>query len=524
MIKTIHPTKKYGFLLLTCLISNLWILPLFSTENFYNVCEFGATGKGDTYDTNAVQTAIDQAIENGGGTVFFPAGKYLLKTIFLGDNITLFLETGAIILGSTDRNSYNPENGAFLDSSGKKFGSALIFARDKQNIVIKGNGIIDGQGYTEYFPKQKGLSRPSIIRFIRCNNVRIQDITLTNSAAWVQHYVECEDLMIQGITVTSFSNNNNDGLDIDGCQRVIIRGCSINSEDDSIVLKSLSNKGCRDIVISDCMVSGLKSAIKTGTESLGGFENITITNCTFYGTRGISLLSVDGGNLNNITISNISMRDSYAVIVMRHGERMRDYGIEKDQRPSEPGIFKNIMISNIQAIRVTESNDFICGIKGYPIENVTLNNIRIQYAGGGKVSDTNRAIPELDDDYPKAKMFGVLPAYGFFIRHAKNIKLHDIELSYENEEYRSVLLCEDVDQLELDNIYGQSNKDAAPFILLKNTSNVSVKDCYPRPGTDTFMKVTGEGSRNIALYDSSMINALKIVDADDVSADQIKLY
>ncbi len=283
----------------------------------------------------------------------------------------------------------------------------MIQQRYKEQLIRRqetGEGIIDGQGYAKYFPRDNGVTRPSIIRFIRCKNVKIENITLKNSAAWVQHYVECEDLLIRGITVNSYSNKNNDGINIDGCQRVIITQCNINSEDDSIVLKSFTTTICKDIVISDCIISGLKSAIKTGTESLGGFENISISNCTIFGTRGISLLTVDGGILNNITISNISMRDSYGVIVMRLGDRMKGYSVPEKERPSTPGSLKNIMISNIQAIRVTESNEFICGIPDYPIEGVTMDNIRISYLGGGKKKDSGREIPEISDAYPKAKM------------------------------------------------------------------------------------------------------------------------
>jgi len=379
----------------------------------------------------------------------------------------------------------------------------LIIARDAINIGITGKGIIDGQGYETYYPKEKGISRPSLIRLIRCRNVNIQDITLLNSAAWVQHYINCEDLRISGITVRSYSNKNNDGLDIDGCERVWITGCNIDSEDDSIVLKSLGTRPCRDIVISDCIISGLKSAVKTGTESLGGFENIAISNCVIYGTRGISLLTVDGGYLKNVVISNITMRDPYAVIIIRLGDRLRGYDIAEQDRPQKPGIIENISIQNIMATGVTESNDFIAGIPGHPISDITLRDIQIDYIGGGTRDDAERKIPELTSEYPKARMFGQLPAYGFYIRHAERIMMSNIRISFSKADYRSALYCEDVKDLTLDQIRAASVPNAAPLIKLKNTHSAMIRFCRPQTPVDVFV-FADEYSRDINLIHNEL--------------------
>ena len=470
-------------------------------DNTCNVRTYGATACGRLYDTEAVQAAIDSAHSQGGGTVFFPAGKYLLKTIILKTNVGLDLDHGAEILGSTELNRYDPALGSFADSSGRLFAPSLIHAYGATNISISGHGRIDGQGFPEHYPIQEGLARPSIIRFIRCANVKIEDITLVNAAAWVQHYVECDDLTITGITVHSYANKNNDGLDIESCHRVIVSRCNISSEDDSIVLKAMSRRPCRDVVISDCMVSGLKSAIKTGTESAGSFENITISNCVFYGTRGISLLSVDGGDLNNITISNISMRDSYAVLVMRLGARMRPYKLAEEERPQKPGVFRNILVDNIQAVGVTESNDFICGIPDANIEHVTLSNFRICYKGGGQKEDAERHIPELADEYPKAKMFGVLPSYGFFIRHAKNIKIKDISLSVDEVDLRPAIMAEDVSDLELTGIRACTGEQSAPMFWLKQCQSVRIRDSRPMGMAGAFLRVEGSRSDNMVIQD-----------------------
>lgn len=472
----------------------------------FNIRDYGAVGDGQTYDTESIQKSIDIAYENGGGTILFPAGTYLTRTLILKDNITLLLSNGCTILGSTDLNTFNPAYGSFRDSDGRKFGTALIFAKDCKNISIEGNGTIDGQGFKEYYPNAKGVFRPYLIRFVRCSNVKVKYVTLTNSAAWVQHYVECDDLVIDGITVRSYSNVNNDGLDIEGCQRVIITRCNIDCEDDSIVLKALSTRACRDIVISDCIISGLKSAIKTGTESVGNFENITISNCTFYGTRGISLLAVDGGSVNNINISNISMRNSYAVIVMRLGARMNKYSVPDSLLPNKPGSFKNIMISNILAYGVTESNDFICGIPDHFIENVTLNNVRIEYAGGGIDQDFERTIPELIDEYPKAKMFNNLPSYGFYIRHAQNISIRDLHISYSNIEERPAIYCDDVFGFDLSGLKAKAPSGKSPLIFMNNVQHAIISNSATFNLSGTFAQISGSNTKEI-IFNRNFLNS-----------------
>jgi polygalacturonase len=494
-------------------------------HGIYNVRDFGASGNASMFDTVPVQKAIDSAHENGGGIVFFPAGKYLVRTIVLKDNVTLYLSTGAIILGSTDLNTFDEKFGSFIDSQGRRFGTALIFAVNANNISIEGNGTIDGQGYEEHYPQREGVARPYIIRFIRCRFVKIKDITLVNSAAWVQHYVECEDLFIDGILVHSFSNKNNDGLNIEGCQRVSISRCNINSEDDSIVLKTLTTNPCRDIVISDCIISGLKSAIKIGTESIGNFENITITNCAIYGTRGISLLAVDGGSINNVTISNISMRDTYAVIVIRLGARMNRYSVDESKRPTHPGTIKNIMINGVQAVGVTESNDFIAGIPEHVIENISMNNIRISYQGGGAKEDAEREIPELIDEYPKAKMFGTLPSYGFFIRHARNAVLNNVRLDFETDDARPALYCDRVENIELDRVHARSIENASTLFYFNDVNDAIVRYCRLVGSSRALIELSGSGTKNIVLDKNNSVGAEELVRIHStVSSDAVNVY
>lgn len=489
---------------------------------YYNVKDYGAKGNGIEYDTEAIQSAIDNAAESYGGVIYFPPGRYLTKTIVLKDNITLKIDNGSTILGSTEMTEFKPEYGSFKDSGGRKFGASVIFAKDVSNISIMGDGTIDGQGFEKYYPNDQGISRPSIIRIIDCKNVKVQDVFLTNSAAWVQHYINCEDLYIRGIRVRSYSNKNNDGLDIEGCSRVTITDCNIDCEDDSIVLKTLTKSPCKDVVINNCVIGGLKSAIKTGTESIGGFENITISNCTIYGTRGISLLCVDGGYINNITISNISMRDTYAVIVLRLGERMRPYSVPKKELPINPGYFRNVTISNIQAQDVTQNFDFISGIPGHYIENVSLNSIRISYKTDGKTKYKDKKVPEKIDGYPKAGMFGSLPSYGFYFRHVKKIRLRHVQLRYENLESRPPIILNDIIGAELSGIYCEVNPDIDSFFDIYNCRDISINECRTDGKCKSFLKVSGSQNDSIFLYNNFYkVTGHKFILGENVSKEVI---
>lgn len=494
-------------------------------NHFCNVIERGAIGNGIDYNTEIIQSVIDSMSVRGGGTIYFPPGVYLTKTIVLKDRITLFIDNGATILGSTGMTEFKPEYGSFIDSGGRQFGTTLIFAKSAKHISIRGDGVIDGQGFEKYYPKKNGVARPSIIRFIDCQDIQIEGITLTNSAAWVQHYIACDDLRISGITVRSYSNKNNDGLDIEGCQRVIITECNIDSEDDSIVMKTLTRRPCKDIVISNCIISGLKSAIKIGTETAGDFRNISISNCTFYGTRGLTFYTVDGGTVDNVTVSNISMRDTYGVICLRLGNRMRPYAIGESDRPKNPGKLMNISFSDIQAIGVTESNCYISGIPGYDIENITLNNIQITYNGGGLKKSSEQAIPELSDEYPKPRMFGTLPASGFYIRHAKNVKFDNVFFNYVKPDCRSVIVCDNVENAELSGLKATGYLNAAPFIWLKNSKEFLIRNCKTLNPVDTFLRVDGSFSSDIYLIQNRTSQSKKAVETDSlISADRIMSY
>lgn len=493
-------------------------------SNIYSVREYGAKGDGQAIDTKAIQAAIDKANANGGGVVLFPAGQYVSGSIILKDYVTLRFDYGSMLLGSLNLADYPDDLGLVYLANPYVWRGPLIYAEGARYIGIEGNGIIDGRGTRENFPPlPRELQRPGLVRFTGCKFVNVKDVTMRNSACWTFHLRHCEDVSVRNIILNSNVNRNNDGIDVDGGKRISIIGCNINSEDDAIVLKSFVREKVSDIVIADCVLTSTCSAIKIGTETVGDFENISISNCVIYGSRGIDLYSVDGSDVNNVTISNMSLRDSKSIIQLRLGNRLRPYAMPKDQHITTPGRIRNIMISNVQATGVQDSQDFICGIPGYPLENIELSDIHISYYGNGSMKQATREIPEETRTYPKIGMFGDLPAYGFYIRHAKGVRLNNVRFDYLNPDMRPALVLDDVAGLNISDCMLQGGNTPAPLIRLQNVRDAIIRDSRPLDGCNLFVGVSGKDSKDIILQNNVLRKVKKTVElGKEVKSDAVK--
>lgn len=503
--------KKIYFLAFFAFVAST----VLSATSIYSVLDFGAKGDGQTNDTKAIQATIDTATAKGGGVVLFPAGKYVSGTIVLKDYIVLRFETGSIMQGSLNLKDYPSDLGVYFMTPPYVWHAPLIYAENARYIGIEGKGIIDGRGTRENFPPfPRENERPGLIRFKDCKFVNVEDITMRNPACWTLHLLNCEDVVVRDIRLNSNANRNNDGIDVDGGKRILITGCNINSEDDAIVLKSIMRETISDIVISDCILTSTCSAIKIGTETVGNFENIAISNCAIYGSRGINLFSVDGSNINNVTVSNISMRNSKSAIQIRLGARMRPYNMAKDELPVHAGKLRNIMISNVQAVigedvpstGMDNSQNFISGIPGYKIENVTLSNIHITLYGNGEAKQARREIPEEIKAYPKSGMFGDLPAYGFYVRHVDGIKMNNVKFEVLNPDYRPALVFDDASDINVTECVLEGSQSGEPVISLVNVENAIFRNNTLKGGNDNFIGISGKNSKEIILKDNFLKN------------------
>jgi polygalacturonase len=361
--------------------------------------------------------------------------------------------------------------------------------------------------------------RPYMIRIINCKDVLVRDLTIINSPMWVQHYLACENVNIEGISVDSRRDFvNNDGIDIDGCKNVRISNSEIISGDDAIVLKSTLDLPCRNIVVTNCIISSNCNGFKLGTESNGGFENITFSNSVIYDTKlgGISLELVDGGILDKVSVSNITMDNVGTAIFIRLGNRARPFN-EKMEKPGM-GSLSNIIISDIQATNVGNIGCSITGLPGYPVKNISLNNIRLKFEGGGTREFVNREIPEIPEKYPEFRMFGMLPAYGFYCRHAENLSFQDVELGFIKKDDRCAIVCDDVVNLELFRIKAMIGEE--PVLQFRDVQHAIIQSCRAPAGTGTFLAVSGEKSRHFSLIGNDLSEAVIPVR----KADNLEVY
>jgi hypothetical protein len=435
----------------------------------YNASMFGAKSNGTTLNTSSIQKGIDYISENGGGRLVFYVGRYLTGTIYLKSNVTIHLEEGAILVGSTNPFDYE-----------RNFNwTALIFALGQENIGITGKGVIDGQGFLVAnnlvdmihkgvvkdplkYDRPNETIRPQNIYFRSCKNVVIRDIMLKDPGSWNQQYDQCRNLVIDNITVDSKSYWNNDGVDIVDCDSVVVSNSYFDAADDGICLKSHDpNFFCQNVWIRNNKVRTSANGIKFGTVGRGGFKDITIVNNVVFDTyrSAVTFAAVDGGIVENILVDSLRSLNTGNVIFLRIGARSGP----------NPGRIKGVTISNVYAeVPATKpdagynyegpvedlprniSPSSIVGMPDAMIENITLRNIEIHYPGGGnphyaKVGlDELDKVPELEKNYPEFSMFRELPAWGFYIRHAKGIIMDNVKLLCDRNDYRTAVVLDDV--------------------------------------------------------------------------------
>ena len=457
--------KKGTILLLAALAA--FSLQLHAKD--YNASMFGAKSNGTTLNTSSIQKGIDYISENGGGRLVFYVGRYLTGTIYLKSNVMIHLEEGAILVGSTNPFDYE-----------RNFNwTALIFALDQENIGITGKGVIDGQGFQVAtnlvdmihkgvvkdplkYDRPNETIRPQNIYFRGCRNIVIRDINLRDPGSWNQQYDQCRNLVIDNIRVDSKSYWNNDGVDIVDCDSVVVSNSYFDAADDGICLKSHSaDFVCQNVYIHNNTVRTSANGIKFGTVGHGGFRNIRIINNLVFDTyrSALTFAAVDGGFVENIVVDSLRSLNTGNVLFLRIGER----------RAGKKGRMNGVTISNVYAeVPATKpdagynyegpvedlprniSPSAIVGMPDAMIENITLKNIEIHYPGGGnphyaKVGlDELDKVPELASNYPEFSMFKELPAWGFYIRHARGISMENVKLVCEKKDYRTAVVLDDV--------------------------------------------------------------------------------
>lgn len=429
----------------------------------YDITDYGAVSDTTRLSTAAVQKAIDSCNAAGGGTVSVPAGNYKIGSIVLRSNVTLNFENGATLYGSTDIADYQPMTTDYVSLRTNVPTIQLIYADNASNVAITGLGTIDGRGNA--FPKltwnDEGMTRPHLLRLIRCNDVTVSGVTLKNSGCWMQHYLACDRVKIHGITVINRNNYNNDALDLDGCHNVTVSDMIADSDDDGITLKSTSPRLCEDITISNCVVSSHCNAIKLGTETNGGFRNIIVRGVVVKpsadqssryfglptGHSAISLEIVDGGTMSNVDIADITITGTESPIFIRLADRRRPYA--ENAPIDKVGSISGIRLHDILIDGAGPTGCSITGIEGHPVTDVQISDVTIRHAGGQPV--TAAPADEKIAEYPEATMWGILPAKGFWLNHTRNVTFRNVNVITDAPDERPLFVATDSPALVTDN-------------------------------------------------------------------------
>jgi polygalacturonase len=461
----------------------------------FNVRQFGAQGDGQAKDTTAIQAAIDAA-GTSGGTVYFPPGKYLSGTVRFKSHVTVFLDAGATLLSSPDKDDFDPYEKlsfkSYSDDETTDFHCALLRGQDVEHIGVVGPGTIDGNR-----TKRRG---PKPIALKNCQHVAVRDVTIRNSPNYNISLLGCDFVNIEGVTIL---NGYCDGIDPDCCHHVRIANCFVEAWDDAIVPKASFALGHRrsteNLTVTNCVLTTACNCFKLGTESSGDFKNITVSNCTMYAspglwkrlpTSGVSLEMVDGASVERIAVSNIVMIDIESPIFIRLGNRGRA------QPVPQPEHLESISISDIVATGARRASS-VTGIPGFPVHRITLHNIRISAIGGGSAGLARKEVPELENKYPDADMFDDLPAYGLFCRHAEFLALDNVHFHLEKPEARPAIILDRVEGLDLRALSAAPPSGDEPVIWLRNVRRCFAQGLRAQPGTKTLCRLAGPQTAKI---------------------------
>lgn len=411
----------------------------------------GAVGDGTTLNTDAVQKAIDDCAASGGCTLRFPPGRYLTGTIQIKSRVTLRLEEGATLLGSTDAADYRNLD-PFTDGSGNPMGFALLVAVDAHDVGLEGGGTVDGQSPALKARQKTYTMRPFLVRWVRCTRVTVRGVRLTNPGAWTLNFFQARGAVVEGVTIRSrdLGMHNNDGINIDSSEDVRVRDCDVVSGDDALVIKATSRANpSRNIVASRLKLSTRTNAIKLGTESIGGFEDIKVSNVQITNTQmaGIALYAVDGGDLRDVSISGVTMDGVIVPISIRLGSRLKTFREGDEPRPAA-GRLRDVLIQDVSARNVGMIGLLVNGVPGHAVEALTLKNIRIELPGGGTEESAKVRLPEKETAYPEYEMFGkTMPAYAVYARHVRGLKLLNVRTSALKPDARPATVFVDVEDV-----------------------------------------------------------------------------
>jgi len=510
----------------------------------YNIRDFGAKGDGITLDTVAVQRAIDACAKDRGGTVWVPAGVFVIGTIEMKSNVTLHIAAQGKLLGSGDGKQYQAADAIPLkgDSTLGDGNVGLIIAVNAENFAIEGPGIIDGQGALFHSPTRGvpppsgrgGNRRPYHLLFHQCRNFRVRDITLLESAYHSIRIIQSSYMDLTGIHIHNRVNSNNDGFHFISAQHVHISNCTVECQDDACALFG----SCKFVTVTNCSFSTRWSVFRFGG---GEAENIAVSNCLIYQTYGcpIKMHCGPGARFENMSFSNLIMNQVTGPIAINVGEqprRSQPAGAAipaenstlpaQPEAPKPPGIVRNISFNGIHATVVVpvplSDVPFFSGYRPAEVkscmslncvegtlEKISFNDVHVTFPGGGSLEEAAvRDVPRVAGEYFET---GVLPAYALFVRNVRALTLTNVRFEVAGSEARPAMIFDHVNDAAVNGFCVQGTEEAESVLRFIDTSDVLLSASRLLTPAAVFLEAEGASSQAITIDGGDLSKAAKSV-------------
>ncbi|MGM7722767.1 glycoside hydrolase family 28 protein [Metabacillus sp. Hm71] len=444
------------------------------TSSLYDITQYGAIGDGKTVNTKAIAQAINACVENGGGTVYVPAGRFLTGAVILKSNVNLFLEAGSTLFFSTDVNEY-PIVHSRWEGVKRDVYASCVYAENSENISVTGHGTLDGNGqfwWDLFRKKENKYPRPKLVSFDSCKHILLSGVKMIQSPSWTVNPICCEDVTIHNLSIVNPSHSpNTDGIDPESCRNVRISDCHIDVGDDCIAIKAGTEDKkeripCENITITNCTMIHGHGGVVLGSEMSGDIRNVTVSNCVFEGTdRGIRLKSRRGrgGVVEDIRVSNIIMKGVICPFIANLyyfcGPRGKDkYVWDKNPYPvtEETPAFRRIHFSQITAREVSAAAGFLYGLAEMYVEDVTFDDVQVAMA-----DDAEPGLPAMMSELEPMKQ------RGFFCGNVRGVSFHRVTVS--NHEGPAFYM-ENGEDIEFSKCQSKHPRSDDSMIVLKNAT------------------------------------------------------
>ena len=504
----------------------------------YSVRAYGAQGDGKALDTAALQNAIDACHADGGGVVLVPAGTFLIGSAEIKSNVTLHIAAGGRLLGSAQGRDYHAVDAIPLsgDSTLEDGNWALLYAVNASNVTVEGPGTIDGQGI-QFHSAVRGATppsglgghrRPYHLLFYRCENLRVRDIDLLNSAYHSVRVIQSRRVHMNGIYIYNRVNGNNDGFHFISCQYVAVSDCTVLSQDDACALFG----SCQHITITNSTFSTRWSCFRFGG---GVARDIAVSNCVLYQVFGcpIKFHGAPGSRFENIMFSNLVLDEVTGPICISPGPREpRQAGsgptpvdAAPEQNDASP-IARNIAFSNIHGTVTTNPPQ----LPGMPfpsqyrpgelhscitlncvgdaiLEKISFENIHLTFGGGGTAEDAaRRDLPEIAGEY---FMLGPMPAYGLYARNVRALTLNNVRFEVQTTDLRPALVLNHVEDVSMIGLAVQGNAEAESTLRFSDVQMALITSPRLLDKAQAFLQVEGAQNGGIVVEGGDLTRAIR---------------